>query len=314
MSNKLPGTKKPTLKQLPRITDRITFMYLEHAKIHRQDSAIQIISDIHGTATIPSAMINVLLLGPGIDITHQAIELIGNTGTNILWVGEYGVKMYAHGSPLTAHNKYIVQQAKLVSNPQTKTQVARKMYQMRFPDMDVQQKYIKELRGYEGQRMKKIYQKEADRTSVPWHKRLYQVEDYDLSDPPNKAITTGNQALYGLTLSIILALGASPALGFIHQGTAFCFVYDLSDLYKAKFIIPLAFDIVQKYGNDPNLSSLMRQAVRDKFKNGKLAKQMTLDLTTLLNLDQKILNMPEISMLQLWDDREGLQQAGVQYR
>ncbi|MFB0972279.1 MAG: type I-E CRISPR-associated endonuclease Cas1, partial [Neofamilia sp.] len=93
------GAKKTSLKELPRIGDRVSFIYIEHAKINRQDSAITIL-DSRGTIRIPAAMIGVLLLGPGTDITHRAVELIGDTGTSIIWVGERGVRHYAHGRAL----------------------------------------------------------------------------------------------------------------------------------------------------------------------------------------------------------------------
>ena len=40
-------------------------------------------------------MISVLMLGPGTEITHRAMELIGDTGTSIVWVGERA-SVYMH--------------------------------------------------------------------------------------------------------------------------------------------------------------------------------------------------------------------------
>lgn len=77
------GAKKTELNELPRISDRVSFIYLEHAKINRQDSAIAV-RDQQGLICIPCSMIGVLLLGPGTDISHRAIELIGDTGTTIV--------------------------------------------------------------------------------------------------------------------------------------------------------------------------------------------------------------------------------------
>ena len=56
------GAKKTELKELPKISDRVSFIYVEHAKINRNDSAITV-SDDKGIVKIPSAMIEVLLLG-----------------------------------------------------------------------------------------------------------------------------------------------------------------------------------------------------------------------------------------------------------
>ena len=95
MAQKQSGAKKAELTELPRIDDRVTFIYIEHAKINRQDSAITV-TDQRGIVRIPAAMVGVLLLGPGTDISHRAVELIGDTGTSIVWVGERGVR-HAHG-------------------------------------------------------------------------------------------------------------------------------------------------------------------------------------------------------------------------
>lgn len=59
----IAGAKKTELNELPRMSDRVTFIYIEHAKINRSDSAITVI-DSRGIAKIPAAMIGVLLFRP----------------------------------------------------------------------------------------------------------------------------------------------------------------------------------------------------------------------------------------------------------
>lgn len=93
------GMEKPELQELPVISDRMTFIYLEHCRISREDGAVSV-RDIEGTVYIPAAAITVLLLGPGTEITHRAMELIGDTGIGVIWVGEQGVRYYAHGRAL----------------------------------------------------------------------------------------------------------------------------------------------------------------------------------------------------------------------
>ena len=75
--------KKTELQELGRVGDRISFLYLEHAVINRQDSAIKVM-DSRGTVFIPAALVNVLLLGPGVDVTHRAMELMGDCGLSLL--------------------------------------------------------------------------------------------------------------------------------------------------------------------------------------------------------------------------------------
>lgn len=103
---KQSGAKKTSLRELPKISDRVSFLYVEHAKINRVDSAITV-ADSRGTVKIPAAMLGVLLLGPGTDISHRAVELIGDTGTSMIWVGERGVRQYAHGRALAHSTKFL---------------------------------------------------------------------------------------------------------------------------------------------------------------------------------------------------------------
>ena len=55
------GAPKTELGELGRVQDRITFLYLEHARLNRQDSAVTVV-DQRGTVYIPAAMVSVLLL------------------------------------------------------------------------------------------------------------------------------------------------------------------------------------------------------------------------------------------------------------
>lgn len=92
------GAEKPELQELPRIGERMSFIYLEYCRISRTDSAVTS-TDKRGTVSIPAASIGALLLGPGTSITHRAMELLGDCGASVLWVGENGVRYYAHGRP-----------------------------------------------------------------------------------------------------------------------------------------------------------------------------------------------------------------------
>ena len=301
------GAPKTELNELGRVQDRISFLYLEHARVNRQDSAVTV-TDQRGTVFIPSAMVSVLLLGTGVDVTHRAMELIGDTGMAVVWVGEHGVRQYAHGRALGHSSRFLEQQAKLVSNRRTRVAVARKMYQMRFPKEDVSKLTMQQLRGKEGARVRRVYLEQSKKTDVPWDRREYKVDSFDSSTSINKALTAAHQALYGLSCSVIVALGASPGLGFVHTGHDMSFVYDFADLYKAKYSIPIAFEMTAKHG-DNDIADWTRRGMRDAFANGKLVVQMVRDLKKLLNIDDGI----PAETMHLWDDRQGLQKFGVQY-
>ena len=302
------GAKKPEISELSKVSDRITFLYLEHAKLNRIDSAISV-ADSTGTVYIPAAIISVLLLGPGIDVTHRAMELMGDAGMAVVWVGEDGVRQYAHGRSLNHSSILLQAQAKLVSNTRTRLAVARKMYQMRFPGMDVSGLTMQQLRGKEGARIRRVYQDQSQKTGVAWSRREYKVDDFESSTPINQALTAAHQALYGLSYSVIVALGASAGLGFIHTGHDLSFVYDFTDLYKADYSIPIAFEMVKEYGKD-DIAVHTRHAMRDAFKDGKLIEKMVKDLKYLLDIK----NQDEVhAVMSLWDNKKGLQKFGVQY-
>jgi hypothetical protein len=64
----------------------------------------------------PRATIGALLLGPGTKVSHQAITLLAESGSTAVWVGEQGVRYYAHGRSLASSTRLLEAQVVLVSN------------------------------------------------------------------------------------------------------------------------------------------------------------------------------------------------------
>ena len=301
---------KPELTELPRIEDRVTFIYVEHAIINRTENALTVI-DSRGTVRIPASMIGVLLLGPGTDITHRAVELLGDIGTSMVWVGEYGVRQYAHGRSLARTTRLLEKQAAMVSNVRSRVAVARKMYAMRFPDEDVTDLTMEQLRAHEGARVRRVYRDLSKKYGVPWEKRKYDPHNYEKGDPVNQALSAANVCLYGLVYSVVAALGVSSGLGFVHSGHDLSFVYDIADLYKAKTTIPIAFQIAAEYEQGEDVGKITRLKVRDAFVNGKLLSQIVTDIQYLLDVDED--DQISAAPLNLWDYKKGLIKYGVNY-
>lgn len=304
------GAKKTSLSELPRISDRVSFIYVEHSKINKHDSAITVI-DSKGVIKIPIAMIGVLMLGPGTEISHRAMELIGDTGTSIVWVGERGVRNYAHGRALAHSTRFLEKQAKLVSNSRLRLAVARKMYQMRFLNEDVSNLTMQQLRGREGARVRRIYNQYSKKYNVEWTKREYDVEDFESGSVINQSLSAANVALYGLVYSIIVALGISPGLGFVHTGHDLSFVYDIADLYKAEITIPIAFEIASKSTIEDDIGRITRLKVRDAFADKRIAERIVKDLQYLLEIDETEVNL--FDTMNLWDEKEKFVKYGVSY-
>lgn len=301
---------KTQINELPRISDRVSFIYIERSKINRIDSAI-ISTDSRGMVKIPAAMIGVLLLGPGVEITHRAVELLGDTGTSIIWVGENGVRNYSNGRPLASSTKFLEKQAKLVSNSRTRLKVARKMYQMRFEDEDVENLTMQQLRGREGSRVRGVYRKYSKSYDIKWEGRNYKVEDFKDSDLINQALSACNVCLYGICQSVIQALGMSSGLGFVHTGHDKSFVYDIADLYKADITIPLSFKITSEYESSEDISRECRLAMRDIIRETKLVSKINKDLQYLMEIDNE--DAFEFDNIYLWDEKEGHVAYGISY-
>ena len=302
----IPGIIRPELQQLPQVKDRMTFLYLERCKLNRRDSAIEVIDD-DGTVDVPAAAISVLMLGPGSSITHRAMELIGDAGVTIIWVGEHGVRYYASGRPLTKRAGLLLQQARLVSNQRLHLSVVRKMYEMRFPNEDVSRLTLQQLRGREGSRVREIYRKLAKQYGISWHGREYNPDDFYESNAVNQALSAGHACLYGLAHAVIVALGCAPGLGFVHVGHELSFVYDLADIYKVEVTIPIAFEAASQ--DLPDLPAYVRRKTRDAMTEGHILERMVHDLHYLLEIEEV-----EADVVELWNYRDGTVKNGISYK
>ncbi|MEJ4099074.1 type I-E CRISPR-associated endonuclease Cas1e [Corynebacterium mastitidis] len=293
-------------QELARMENRLCFLYVERATLHCADNALTI-TDKRGVAHVPATALAALLLGPGTKVTHKAMSLLGDAGCSILWVGERGVRYYAHGRPAAKTARMTQRQARVVTNQRTRLNCARAMYGLRFPGEDVQALSMAQLRGREGARMKRIYAEHARRTGVAWTRRNYDPADFDSGDPINRALTAANAALYGIAHAVIVGLGFIPALGVVHTGTDRSFVYDIADLYKAEVTIPAAFDAVaaaiqEGCTESAPLTTDVRRRIRDSVVRLRLMERMVKDLYALMGVaeDEDLLDVE----LKLWSELE----------
>lgn len=306
--SELPGMVRPELQDLPQVKDRLTFLYLERCQLSRQDSAITVL-DEEGIIHIPAAAISVLLLGPGTTVTHRAMELIGDAGVSVVWVGERGVRYYAGGRPLTHRSGLLIRQAALVSDKKQHLQVVRKMYQLRFPGEDISQLTLPQLRGREGARVREVYRRASEEWGVEWNGRVYDPEDFSAGDAVNQALSAGHVCLYGLAHAVIAAMGCTPGLGFVHVGHEKSFVYDVADLYKAEVTIPIAFEIAAEQPED--LPAVVRRRVRDAMVEQHILERMVHDIKYLLS-DGEALS-EDGNEVRLWNNQREAVANGISY-
>ncbi|NYE95727.1 CRISPR-associated protein Cas1 [Psychromicrobium silvestre] len=291
----------------------MTFIYLEHSVVHRESNAITA-TDQRGTVHIPAASLGALLLGPGTKVSHHAMMLLAESGSTVVWVGEQGVRYYAHGRSLARSSRLLDAQAQMVSNQNSRLRVAREMYAMRFPGEDTTKLTMQQLRGREGARVRRIYREESKRTGIAWSGRTYDIADFEAGDPVNQALSAAHTSLYGVVHSVIVALGCSPGLGFVHTGHVRSFVYDIADLYKAELTIPVAFDIASQGLTD--VGGATRRAVRDLMYGGAFLGRCVRDIQRLLipEADPETIEVDlGEDVVQLWDGSRRNVASGTSY-
>ena len=316
MNTGMPPSKP---QQLYRADSRVSFLYLEHCTLGRDGGALTATDD-QGVVHIPVAALSVLMLGPGTRLTHQAVSVVADSGCSLVWVGEEGVRYYAHGRSIARSDRLLAKQAEKVSNTRSRLAVARAMYEMRFPNEDTASLTMQQLRGKEGARVRRIYRENAKEFNVHWDKRVYDPNDFHAADPINRALSSAHTCLYGLCHSVIAALGCSPGLGFVHTGHDRSFVYDIADLYKATISIPVAFRVIAELDATgrteiEDIGAITRRAMRDEFKQLRLGEQIADDLKTLLVDDDSTIAPKEFwaDVVQLWDKGDRRVAGGTNY-
>ena len=266
---------KQDLQALPKLRDSISYVYLEHAVIEQEDSSIVAVQN-DGRTAIPVSAVTCLMLGPGTKVTHAAIKTAAENGCMIIWCGEAGLHFYASGSGETRSSENLLRQAALCTNPESRLEVAKKMYLRRFGDISNPDYTLQQLRGMEGIRVREAYRLASRVSGIPWSARSYKKNDWNDQDPINMALSQANALLYSVCQAAIVSLGYSPGLGFIHTGKQLSFVYDIADLYKAEVTIPAAFDAVINAGSD--LSGAVRRCCRRSFQHFHLLKRIPEDI------------------------------------
>lgn len=292
------------LRQLPKLRDSLTYLYVEKVRIEREENAV-VLFDAEGRTNVPVAALSVLMLGPGVTISHAAVKLLAEVGCSIVWGGEDGMRFYAFGMGETRKAIHILRQAALMTDPAKRLEIVRKMYIKRFGLAEnLNGLSLEQLRGREGIRVRQAYREAAARFKISWEGRSYNRESWNASSPVNRAISSANACLYSVCHAAIVSGGYSPALGFIHTGKQLSFVYDVADLYKVETTIPTAFMAISEGVED--IERRTRLMCRDAFYSVRLLDRILPDIDELFDLQIKergssVLDSDAVVPIPLWD-------------
>ena len=179
------------LHSLPKLRAGWSHLYVEHCRVEREDKAIALY-DLEGVTPVPCASIAVLMMGPGTTITHAAVKTLAENGCQMVWCGEGGVRLYAHGLGKTRRSANLLHQAQMYTDEEERLRVVRRMYEMRFLETIPRETTLQQIRGMEGARVRKTYAQLSRTTGVAWSGRSYKRNDWRDSDPVNRALSAAN--------------------------------------------------------------------------------------------------------------------------
>ena len=302
------------LHVLPKFRDGWSYLYVEHCRVDQEARAVAI-HDAEGKVPVPCANLALLMLGPGVSITHAAVSVLADHGCLVAWCGEEGVRFYALGMGETRSASNLLHQARMWAHEVLRMQVVRRLYQLRFPEKLDPALTLRQIRGMEGIRVREAYARAARDTGVPWSGRSYRRDKWGSADPVNRALSTANSCLYGICHAAVVTAGFSPALGFIHTGKMLSFVFDVADLYKTEVMFPAAFRAAAE-GKD-GLERRVRVTCRDVFVSTRLLQRIIPDIQMALGIPVRgaepigeLFDREPAAPGSLWDPDEGKVEGG----
>ena len=214
-----------------------------------------------GEYGIPFQTLSMILLGPGSTVSHDALRLMARHGTALVAVGEDGVRCYTAPPLMPDSSEIARRQMRAWGDPDgSRITIARRMYAMRLGEL-VPHTAIDILRGIEGARMRQTYKNLAQQYGIQWRGRRYDRNKPLAADIPNQAINHASVAVTSAAVIAVMAVGAIPQLGFIHEHSGDAFALDIADLFRDTVLLPAAFKSAKAVMADPKLD-IERQARR----------------------------------------------------
>lgn len=239
-----------------------------------------------GSYQIPFQRLSFILAGPGVSITHDALRLLARHQTGLLAVGVDGVRFYA-SMPFGPDDSALARkQASVWADRGKRIEVARAMYKLRM-GVTPKQRDLNALRGVEGQHMRGVYKRLAERFGIDWGGRKYDRGSPENTNEINAAINHAATAVQAAAMIAVAVTGTIPSLGFIHEQSGKAFALDIADLYRATITLPVAFEAAATVEQRPHLSieRTTRKLIGVRLQNEKIIPKMIDVIKELLDVD-----------------------------
>ena len=145
------------LTQLTRFEDRVSFLYLEKGHIEQHQTSVAYVTE-RETVPIPAASLALLMLGPGITITHAAIRNLADCNCLVAWCGDEGTRFYCFGRGGTHLADKLLRQAEaLLQSTNAVASCAADVREAIRGERWSRGLTLEQIRGREGYRVRNAY-------------------------------------------------------------------------------------------------------------------------------------------------------------
>ena len=245
------------------LKSKLPYAYVQEGRLCIKRSSLRFINEDSDTM-IPSEC-RVLFIGPKTSITNYAIKRTTWSGCTIIWVGKDISESFSIYSFKEKSSEKLLKQIHLLEHKKNKLL-------KRYLNMRIEEK--KEI--------KKEYISGALKYGAPYSGR-HIIDKWNRQTAYNNAISIISSFLHTACNVAISSLGYSSALGINNF-----FIYDIVDLYKINFSIPLGFEVAKSYNNkeidNTNFERAVIKKAAEKFHKENLFDKIISDIEILLAL------------------------------
>lgn len=244
------------------------FVYPEHCVLSLKDG-VAVVTTGNEATPLPLETISSVMIGPGCRITSSWVAEAASCHVALVFTGEEGVRFYAAGRPFGRDSRVALAH---VERWVSDKELARStLFSKRWgqPPMSCTAHAIF---GEEGARCRVMYRALVEAHGLIWGGR--RRASFDGSDAVNEALSWAGMAASSVAAAAVHAVGALPALGFIHSGTTWAFVYDVADLVRNDMVEAA----IQQVSSGRSTASDIRRACRDRIRTGGLLDELVVDI------------------------------------
>ena len=271
--------------------DRHGLLWLSRGQLSVTDGTLQFCASGNGELEagiydIPYQGVSLLLIGPGVSVTHDVFRLCARHGTGIAAVGDDGSRLYTAPPRGPDRSALARRQAMLWADPDTRLKTALAMYAIRLGEA-LPRRDLPALRGIEGARSREMYKLIAQRYGVKWEGRRYDRQNPDGTDHPNMAVNHAAVVARAAAEIAVAATATIAQLGFIHEDSSLSFVLDIADLFRDEFTLPVAFQGYRRSLEDKTqpLERIVRKLAGAELRRNKVIASMIDRIKEVLGAD-----------------------------